>query len=281
MGTQESQPDGRCAWPPCGKPIEAGRFCTGKHYNLYAAKYGGRPGDERAADEPEQRVADLVSYARDHVTSPGAQALLDEVERGQLRRSGRVAEYAGDDAGASQRRGSRVDGSRQQRGRPEESADETVLRMLGGATFGAGARLILPSGQALDGAGAQAWTSAFAGDEPGNGDGRAAGRLRQPRKGCPQARSVPPMEPAGTAGDSYPGSGQGAGEDRGAPAAGGGVPRAGPPSPLETTLARPSGTGAWARQAGLRLRGRAQAERLRAVRDAVAAGRALARQRKG
>jgi hypothetical protein len=28
----------RCLW--CGKPIGAGRFCTGTHYNLFVARYG-------------------------------------------------------------------------------------------------------------------------------------------------------------------------------------------------------------------------------------------------
>lgn len=47
---------------------------------------------------------------------------------------------------------------------PIESNDDAVLRMLGGATFGPNARLILPSGTELSGAEAQAFTGAFAGD---------------------------------------------------------------------------------------------------------------------
>jgi hypothetical protein len=40
---------------------------------------------KRPASEPE---TDLVAYARTHVTSPGAHALLDEVERGRARQAG-------------------------------------------------------------------------------------------------------------------------------------------------------------------------------------------------
>lgn len=35
----------------------------------------------------EPAESDLIAYARAHVTSPGAHALLDEVERGQERRA--------------------------------------------------------------------------------------------------------------------------------------------------------------------------------------------------
>jgi hypothetical protein len=37
-------------------------------------------------EPPEPREPSLIAYARAHVTSPGAHALLDEVERGQARR---------------------------------------------------------------------------------------------------------------------------------------------------------------------------------------------------
>jgi hypothetical protein len=44
---------------------------------------------------------------------------------------------------------------------PIESADDAVLRMLGGAEFGPNAKLILPSGRSLDAKEAQAFTAAF------------------------------------------------------------------------------------------------------------------------
>lgn len=37
---------------------------------------------------PDSEPTDLIAYARAHVTSPGAHALLDEVERGRARQEG-------------------------------------------------------------------------------------------------------------------------------------------------------------------------------------------------
>jgi hypothetical protein len=42
--------------------------------------------ERRARRGPWPAEADLIAYARAHVTSPGAHALLDEVERGRKRR---------------------------------------------------------------------------------------------------------------------------------------------------------------------------------------------------
>ena len=65
---------------------------------------------------------------------------------------------------AAQQRRQRRDSSTRD-GLPVENADDAVLRLLGGANFGPGARLILPSGTELRGDEAQAFTSAYA-DEP-------------------------------------------------------------------------------------------------------------------
>jgi hypothetical protein len=43
---------------------------------------------QRELAAENRRSNDLLSYARAHVTSPGAHALLDEVERGRQRRAG-------------------------------------------------------------------------------------------------------------------------------------------------------------------------------------------------
>lgn len=48
---------------------------------------------------------------------------------------------------------------------PEDSADDMVLRMLGGAIFAPGSSIILPSGEKLGSDEAQAFTAAFADNE--------------------------------------------------------------------------------------------------------------------
>lgn len=51
----------------------------------------------RRAPQPEApREDDLIAYARAHVTSPGAHALLDEVERGRQRRESTRAHLPAD-----------------------------------------------------------------------------------------------------------------------------------------------------------------------------------------
>jgi hypothetical protein len=51
-------------------------------------------------------------------------------------------------------------------GLPIESADDAMLRMLGGASFGPGTKVVLPSGRTLSSGEAQAFSSAFASGGP-------------------------------------------------------------------------------------------------------------------
>jgi hypothetical protein len=103
--------------------------------------------DTAAAETGE----DLVAYARAHVTSPGAMALLAEVERGRQRRE-RQTEL---ERIAAERRPPRP---------PEPlhahevtPADAAVIRMMAGAHFGPAATVTLPSGKTVTGAEMQRW----------------------------------------------------------------------------------------------------------------------------
>ncbi len=132
------RPFGHCAW--CGKQIGAGWFCTGTHYNLYVARFAAQPGDRPVSGAQEPREADLIGRAREHVTSPGAHALLDEVERGRRRREERPAQPL--------------------HAHEVTPADAAMIRMMAGANFGPDATVVLPSGKTITGAEMQRWVEA-------------------------------------------------------------------------------------------------------------------------
>jgi hypothetical protein len=90
--------------------------------------------DRPAPDQPSE--TDLIAYARAHVTSPGAHALLDEVERGRARKtvpSGELHAFAVS---------------------PDDAA---FIRVMGGPHFPPSVSLTLPSGKAITGAEMRLW----------------------------------------------------------------------------------------------------------------------------
>jgi hypothetical protein len=93
---------------------------------------------------------DLVAYARAHVTSPGAHALLGEVERGRARRAaaGRARQAAAEDKAPS-------DSPRAHEITPDDAA---LIRAMSGARFRPDATITLPSGKTITGTEMQRWT---------------------------------------------------------------------------------------------------------------------------
>jgi hypothetical protein len=105
------------------------------------------------------REEDLIAYARAHVTSPGAQALLDEVERGRQRRerlaAGAAERLAELERIAAERRPPRAPGPLH--AHEVTPADAALIRMMSSAHFGPDAVVTLPSGKAITGAEMQRW----------------------------------------------------------------------------------------------------------------------------
>lgn len=144
----------------------------------------------RPVTPPEApREDDLIAYARTHVTSPGAMALLDEVERGRKRREapdwptghpehatrlnepGRefcvtccpmCAEQTGGHAAVRCSRPTCGGRPREQAAEPLHAHeitpdDAAMIRMMAGAHFAPDAVVTLPSGKTITGAEMQRW----------------------------------------------------------------------------------------------------------------------------
>ncbi len=98
----------------------------------------------RPRPSPSERQADPITAPRAQVTSPGSDALFDEVERGRARRQASTGREAADVV----------------HGYEVTQADAAMLRMMAGARFGPDAKVTLPSGKTITGSEMQRWLEA-------------------------------------------------------------------------------------------------------------------------